>query len=137
MCTGTTIRSETKPRSSEKTLGWAAEVLEAETGTTWIEKFEEHANEASLAWVLATDDEWGAPQFGGSGRTSARPNVILEYGYFLGKFGRRSHRVFLFTRPAVMLGSDIDGVAHINVPQNFSAEVEADIRKHHRVWLLP
>ena len=131
------LRDQAK-KYCEETLGWTAETLDPTNGVGWMDQFERQGNEASLAWVLATDDEWGAPRDPAahfSAERRPRPNVILEYGYFLGRFGRRSHRVFLFCRPDVKLGSDVSDVAHIPLPAKFT-DAEADIRTHHRVWLL-
>lgn len=72
-------------------------------GKTIIEKFEDHSD-VGYAVVLLSPDDY-SPQ-GGEGR--ARQNVILEWGYFIGRLGR-SH-VCALKRGHVELPSDIIGV---------------------------
>lgn len=108
-------------------------------GHTWIEMFEAHADGASLAWVLASPDEWGCPfdWRGAAAEIRPRPNVLLEYGYVLGKFGRLSKRVYLFRRPGVQLGSDVNGVAYIDVPGAFTdTATNARAKTALAPWLL-
>ena len=67
----------------QNTLGLPEPVVleqKPDGGRTIIEKFEEHAGEVDVAFVLMTPDDVGA---GGTlGR--ARQNVLFELGYFLG-----------------------------------------------------
>ena len=72
-------------------------------GKTIIEKFERNAD-VGYAVVLLSPDDY-SPQ-GGDGR--ARQNVILEWGYFIGRLGR-SH-VCALKRGDVELPSDIIGM---------------------------
>lgn len=72
-------------------------------GKTIIEKFERNADVGYAIVLLSPDDH--SPQ-GADGR--ARQNVILEWGYFIGKLGR-SH-VCALKRGHLELPSDIIGV---------------------------
>ena len=56
---------------------------------TVIEAFEEEAEHASLVFVLVTPDDVQE-----DGQLRARQNVIFELGYFWGRLGRRSGRMW-------------------------------------------
>jgi predicted nucleotide-binding protein len=76
----------------QRTLGMAAPVvldLVASGNRTVIEKFEEESAKCNLAVVLLTPDD-RATTGTGTPYNTARPNVWIELGYFLGLFGRRS-----------------------------------------------
>jgi predicted nucleotide-binding protein len=94
-------------------------------GQTIIEKFEKHS-EVSFAVVLLTPDDEGrngkSPKPHWSDVFSieeppmmprARQNVILEFGYFLGKLGRP--KVCALYCEGVELPSDYDGVLYTKV----------------------
>jgi hypothetical protein len=104
----------------------------------WMKLFEKHADQASLAWVLCTPDEW-ASRIGTSkdapvNRT--RPNVTLELGYLFGRFGRDSKRVFVFQCDSVVLPSDIVGLANIHVDGPLSdAKTIETIQGQLKPWL--
>ena len=76
-------------------------------GRTVIEKFELNAEVGYAVVLLSPDDHSPA---GGDGR--ARQNVILEWGYFIGRLGR-SH-VCALKRGNVELPSDIIGMVWEN-----------------------
>lgn len=76
--------------------------LEADKGRTVIEKFEQSAD-VGFAVVLLTGDD---PMKNGAMR--ARQNVILEFGYFIGRLGR--HRVCALQKGHLDVPSDILGV---------------------------
>ena len=73
-------------------------------GDTIIEKFERLSNEASFAVALFSDDD----DFNGEKR--ARQNVILEYGYFIAKLGRKN--TMLLKKGEIEIPSDINGVLY-------------------------
>jgi hypothetical protein len=77
-------------------------------GRTVIEKFEQHAGRATFAVVLLTADDLGRAKADEALTPRARQNVILEWGYFLGKVGRG--RVAVLYEPEVELPSDIKGL---------------------------
>ncbi len=80
-------------------------------GRTIIEKFEEHA-QAAFAVVLLTPDDAGALENEKDRlRPRARQNVIFEFGYFIGRLGRK--RVCALTRGDLEMPSDYDGVLYV------------------------
>lgn len=81
------------------------------SGRTIIEKFERNADVGYAVVLLSPDDH--SPH-GGDGR--ARQNVILEWGYFIGRLGR-SH-VCALKRGHVELPSDIIGMVWENFDDN-------------------
>jgi hypothetical protein len=82
-------------------------------GRTVIEKFEQHAGRATFAVVLLTADDLGRAKEDEALTPRARQNVILEWGYFLGKVGRG--RVAVLYEPEVELPSDIKGLIYIQL----------------------
>ena len=82
-------------------------------GRTIIEKFEQHAD-VGFVVALLTPDDVGA----GKGEEStlnprARQNVIFEFGYFIGKIGRK--RVCALVKGNVEKPSDYDGALYISL----------------------
>ncbi|OZC35705.1 nucleic acid-binding protein [Marinobacter vinifirmus] len=97
---------------------------QADEGLTIIEKFEKHSD-VGYAFILLTPDEvaYGANEDGkpDQERTKelrARPNVVFEFGYFVGKLGR-SRTCCLYTGD-VTLPSDISGMIY----KKYSASIE-------------
>lgn len=85
-------------------------------GQTIIEKFEKHSD-VGYAFVLLTADEVaylvkdaGLPEGKRPEERRARPNVIFEFGYFVGKLGRS--RVCALHSGNVMLPSDLNGLLY-------------------------
>jgi predicted nucleotide-binding protein len=89
-------------------LGFEPIILheQANRGRTIIEKFETHS-EVGFAIVILTPDDIGGKQ-GGDPQPRARQNVILEWGYFIGKLGRS--RVCALKKGSIEMPSDILGV---------------------------
>ena len=82
-------------------------------GQTIIEKFEQHA-QVSFAIALLTPDDVGALQEEVENLQSRpRQNVIFEFGYFIGRLGRK--KVCALTRGKVEIPSDYDGVIYISM----------------------
>lgn len=80
-------------------------------GRTIIEKFEEHA-QAAFAVVLLTPDDVGARQIDKDKlQHRARQNVIFEFGYFIGRLGRK--RVCALIKGDLEMPSDYDGVLYV------------------------
>ena len=82
-------------------------------GRTVIEKFEEYAPVA-FAVILCTPDDLGAlatepDQL----KSRPRQNVVLEWGFFLGKIGR--DRVCVLVKDNVDIPSDYAGVIYISM----------------------
>lgn len=101
-----------------KEIGLEPVVLhrQADEGQTIIEKFEKHSD-VGYAFVLLTPDEMAytvdQSDLSESERNiepRARPNVIFEFGYFVGKLGRK--RVCCLYKGSVKLPSDINGLLY-------------------------
>jgi predicted nucleotide-binding protein len=83
-------------------------------GRTIFQKFQDHSDVA-FAIVLLTGDDIGGEKVTSPERLSprARQNVILEFGYFLGKFGPAA--VCALYEPGVELPSDVSGMLYVPV----------------------
>lgn len=82
---------------------------------TIVEKLEKHSN-VGYAFVILTPDDVGGPSkdrriLRFEGKERARQNVILEFGYFMGKLGR--DRVCCLYKGDVELPSDMHGIVYI------------------------
>jgi predicted nucleotide-binding protein len=89
---------------------------QADEGMTVIEKFEKHSD-VGYAFILLTPDEIaylkadaGKPDGQRKKENRARPNVIFEFGYFVGKLGRA--RVCCLYTGDVALPSDVHGMIY-------------------------
>ena len=89
---------------------------QADEGKTIIEKFEKHSD-VGYAFILLTPDEVAylsaeaeLPEGERKLELRARPNVIFEFGYFVGKLGRS--RVCCLHTGAVSLPSDVNGLVY-------------------------
>lgn len=90
---------------------------QADEGQTVIEKFEKHGSDVGYAFILLTPDEIAYLAHEDSLLDSerqkekrARPNVIFEFGYFVGKLGR--NRVCCLYTSGVTLPSDLNGFVY-------------------------
>ena len=104
----------------------------ADQGLTLIEKFEKHSD-VGYAFILLTPDEvaYLASEEGKADTERhkefrARPNVIFEFGYFVGKLGRS--RVCCLYTGDVTLPSDLGGVIYKEYHKHIK-EVAYDITK--------
>jgi len=89
---------------------------QADEGMTIIEKFEKHSD-VGYAFILLTPDEVAylaseeaKPDVDRRKEFRARPNVIFEFGYFVGKLGRS--RVCCLYAGDVTLPSDVSGMIY-------------------------
>lgn len=89
---------------------------QADEGLTVIEKFEKHSD-VGYAFILLTPDEVAylapddaKPDADRQKERRARPNVIFEFGYFVGKLGRS--RVCCLYTGDVTLPSDVSGMIY-------------------------
>lgn len=89
---------------------------QADEGLTIIEKFEKHSD-VGYAFILLTPDEIayltkyeGTPQAESAKEKRARPNVIFEFGFFVGRLGRS--RVCCLHTGNVTLPTDLSGVVY-------------------------
>jgi predicted nucleotide-binding protein len=92
---------------------------EADKGQTIIEKFEEHSD-VGYAFILLTPDdicysakEASLNEANRSFEYRARPNVIFEFGYFVGKLGR--DRVCCIYKGNVTVPSDLNGLIYKSI----------------------
>ncbi len=97
---------------------------QADEGKTIIEKFEKHSD-VGFAFILLTPDEVSylspqseLPEEERKLELRARPNVIFEFGYFVGKLGRS--RVCCLHTGSVTLPSDVSGLVY----KSFTNSVE-------------
>lgn len=84
-----------------------------------LEKFEDAAATCSMAFALITPDDHIinhiTPYF------QARPNVIFEVGWFVGRLG--IPRVCLLLKDGTTVHSDIDGISRIHFRENIEEKV--------------
>lgn len=102
-------------------------------GKTIIEKFEEYSD-VGFAFVLLTPDEIAylkseQNKLEEERQTEfrARPNVIFEYGYFVGRLGRA--RVCCLSKGNVALPSDISGLIYKSINKTVDEQGIAIIRE--------
>ncbi len=105
----------------------------ASAGRTVIEKFEEESAVCNLAVVLLTPDDKGTTS-GGSTYNTARPNVWIELGYFIARFGRKTGQTILIYKQGLDIPTDLAGVLYVdatlgtadaNVAKRLEMEIEA------------
>lgn len=102
-------------------------------GLTIIEKFEEHSD-VGYAFILLTPDEVAytidQEAISDEARVKerrARPNVIFEFGYFVGKLGR--DRVCCIYKEGVELPSDLAGLIYKQVSDTIETQAFSIIRE--------
>lgn len=93
-------------------------------GRTVIEKFEKYSD-VGYAFILLTPDEVSylaseekVPEADRELERRARPNVIFEFGFFVGRLGR--NRVCCLHKDEVVLPSDVSGLLY----KRFNASIE-------------
>ncbi len=106
---------------------------EADQGATIIEKFEKHSD-VGYAFILLTPDEisYVASQkdIEESKRETeyrARPNVIFEFGYFVGKLGRS--KVCCLHKGEVVVPSDLNGLIYKKITDSIESQAYSIIRE--------
>jgi len=101
---------------------------QANVGQTIIEKFESESDRCNLAVVLITpDDQVVIP--GGGEYASARPNVWIELGYFLAKFGRKSGRIILVYKKPAQIPSDLQGILYLDATSGLTGLVRERLER--------
>jgi predicted nucleotide-binding protein len=113
-----------------KELGVEVVVMRADpnSGHTLTEKFELAATRCSFAVVIITPDDEFTMQDGNRVRRP-RQNVILELGYFWGKFGRKKKIAIILDHVQNLeYPSDIDGVGWIPITSDL-AETKSQLRR--------
>jgi predicted nucleotide-binding protein len=82
-----------------------------------------------VVFVLLTPDDTVVDPTASEGeKRRARQNVILELGFFVGKLGRESGRVFLLHKGPIEIPSDIAGVEYIDISNGIKSAGQ-DIRR--------
>jgi predicted nucleotide-binding protein len=95
-------------------------------GRTLIEKFEQEAQDACYAIALLTPDD--LVEVSGTHQFQARPNVLLELGWFFGRLGRA--RVCILFKKGTKIPSDLDGISRIEFSESVEEkvlEIEAEL----------
>ena len=102
-------------------------------GKTLIEKFEQHSD-VGYAIILLTPDEIAYSTDQSSLNENdriterrARPNVIFEFGYFVGKLGRS--RVCCIHKEDVVVPSDLNGLIYKRVQDSVESQAFSIIRE--------
>lgn len=112
-------------------LGLEPVILQEEPNVsieTIISKFERLAKDCSSALILFTPDDRA------DGKLRARQNVILELGYFLGKFQDSENRkIAIIKKGDIEIPSDISGVLYLEYFQNIK-EIYYDLNKQFETW---
>jgi predicted nucleotide-binding protein len=96
-------------------------------GRTIIEKFEQHANDCSYAVALFTPDD--AIEKDDGSYLQARPNVIFETGWFVGRLGKE--RALILLKKGTRIYSDFDGVSRIEFREDVREafrQLQAELR---------
>ena len=106
---------------------------EADEGATIIEKFEKHSD-VGFAFILLTPDEISytvyqidKPESDKHIEYRARPNVIFEFGYFVGKLGR--NKVCCLHKGEVVVPSDLNGLIYKKVGDSIDSQAYAIIKE--------
>jgi predicted nucleotide-binding protein len=106
-------------------------------GRTVMEKLEAYSD-VGFAFIILTPDDlggfvevgsmWSRPQrlrkFLKTAHNRPRQNVILEFGFFVGKLGR--NRVACLLKKPVEQPSDMQGIAYLSFKESLS-EIEGEI----------
>jgi len=116
-------------------IGLKAIVLhrKPDEGMTVIEKFEKFSNDASYAFILLTPDDVSYSALKSDIANSeekkemrARQNVIFEFGYFVGKLGRK--RVCCLYKKGVSLPTDILGMLYKEITEKVEEKAFAILK---------
>jgi predicted nucleotide-binding protein len=96
-----------------KGLGLEPIVIREQAGQSKpiLQKFEDAAAESSYAICIFTPDDFVHVRKDESRHDQARPNVIFETGWFVGRLG--PSRVLILVKNGTQLHSDFDGVSKI------------------------
>jgi predicted nucleotide-binding protein len=112
-------------------LGFEPVILQEESNVsleTIIAKFERLAKDCTAAIILFTPDDEA------NGKFRPRQNVILELGYFLGKFqDQPNRRIIIIKTGDIEIPSDISGVLYLEYFQNMK-EIFYDLKKQFETW---
>jgi predicted nucleotide-binding protein len=109
-------------------------------GKTVIEKLEAYSDVGYVFVILTPDDlggfvemgsKWSRPkrlrQFIKTAHTRPRQNVVLEFGYFVGKLGRS--KVTCLLKKPVDMPSDMQGIVYLSFKESVQEIKEAIIKE--------
>ena len=96
-------------------------------GKTVIEKFEHYARYSSFAFVIMTKDDFVENNAEPEPYYQGRPNVLLELGWFYGRYGR--DRVMILKEKGVKMPSDLNGIITHDLSEGME-KIKEDIRKN-------
>lgn len=106
---------------------------QADNGSTIIEKFERNSD-VGYAFILLTPDEVAytvdqleVPENKRKMENRVRPNVIFEFGYFVGKLGRL--RVCCLHKGNVSTPSDLAGLVYKKIDGSIDSQAYAIIKE--------
>lgn len=97
-----------------------------------VDKFEDSASTCALAFAIITPDDKIIKD--GKSYCQARPNVIFEAGWFVGRLG--IPRVCLLLKDGTTVQSDIDGISRIHFRESIEEKVLDIQRELEAVGLL-
>jgi predicted nucleotide-binding protein len=101
---------------------------QAEKGRVLIEKLEQHASDVGYAFILLTPDDVGSQKgWKGKPKPRARQNVIFEFGYLMGKLGRRN--ICCLYSGGVERPSDIEGIVYVPFRKSVSEAYEKILKE--------
>ncbi len=100
-------------------------------GLTIMEKFERqaHNNLDIIVCILTRDDVACSKETENDFHERARQNVIFEMGYFMGKYGRTSGKIFLLFEAPLEIPSDLAGVVYIDISRGIEQSGEEFARE--------
>jgi predicted nucleotide-binding protein len=122
-------------------LGFTPVILSEQPsgGRTVVEKLEDYSDVGYAFIILTPDDLGGVTEPGGvwsrparlrkflkTAHTRPRMNVVLEFGFFVGKLGR--HRVTCLLKKPVEQPSDMQGIVYLNFKESVE-EIREEIGK--------
>ena len=93
-----------------------------------IEKFEENARDCTFAFALFTPDDLVDKSEGRYHQ--ARPNVMFETGWFVGRLGKE--RVMILLKEGTKIHSDFDGVSRVQYKEDVNdvfLKIQTELRE--------
>jgi predicted nucleotide-binding protein len=106
---------------------------QVDAGATVIEKFEKNSD-VGYAFILLTPDEYAYTKdqetLDDTARRKelrARPNVIFEFGYFVGRLGR--NKVTCLHKGDVVIPSDLAGLVYKKIENSIESQALSIIRE--------
>lgn len=105
-----------------------------ETGRTLIEKFEQEARLTAYAIVLLSPDDFVKASRTKTQYAQARPNVIVELGWFSSHLGRK--RVCLVLKKGTKIPSDLNGIVRIEFSKKVDEKLD-EIREELKAAGVP